>query len=89
MREVSRCLKKKETGIVILAGNVKTRNILRTIPRLCKRHGIPYVFGPCKKELAAAMGVKGGCVAVFIRDDKNIEYFDEVKNEIKRLKMSK
>ena len=51
VREVIKALRKKEKGIMVLAGNVTPIDVISHIPVLCEEAGIPYIFVPAKEEL--------------------------------------
>lgn len=51
MKEVVKSFKKKEKGIMVIAGNITPIDVISHIPILCEENDIPYVYVPAKEEL--------------------------------------
>lgn len=54
IKEVVLALRKKDTGIVVLAGDVFPVEVIAHLPVLCEEADIPYCFVPTKTELGGA-----------------------------------
>lgn len=84
--EVQRALRKGETGVVVLAGNVTPVDVYAHIPGVCEEKEIPYVFTPSKEDLGHAAGHKRPSVMMLVkRNDEYAELFDEVKDAVEKL----
>ncbi len=51
VKEVVKALRKKEKGVMIIAGNVTPIDVISHIPVLCEEQSIPYVYVPAKEDL--------------------------------------
>ncbi len=51
VKEIHKAFRKKEAGILILAGNVSPIDVLSHFPPLAEEHDIPYAFVNSKEEL--------------------------------------
>uniref|UniRef100_A0A915PXF6 H/ACA ribonucleoprotein complex subunit 2 n=1 Tax=Setaria digitata TaxID=48799 RepID=A0A915PXF6_9BILA len=56
MCDVQRALRRNETGIVVLAGNVSPIDVYSHIPGICEEKDIPYIFTPSREHLGLATG---------------------------------
>lgn len=68
LKEVQSKLRKGETGVVILAGDVHPIDIFSHIPGVCEEKGLPYIFTPSRRDMAAAVGMKRALVIVMIKE---------------------
>lgn len=88
VKEVIRALRKKEKGLMVLAGNVTPIDVLAHIPILCEEAGIPYIFVPSKEELGAASATKRPTsVVMILPDSQNEDYaeaYDKVHKAVKK-----
>lgn len=87
VKEVIRALRKKEKGLMVLAGNVTPIDVLAHIPILCEEAGIPYIFVPSKEELGAASATKRPTsVVMVLPDSSNDDYTDAYDKVFKAVK---
>ncbi|MFH4980302.1 hypothetical protein AB6A40_007011 [Gnathostoma spinigerum] len=80
--DVQKSIRREETGIVILAGNVSPIDVYSHIPALCEEKDLPYVFTPSREHLGLATGHRRATIILLIRE--NAEY-SELFNEVKKL----
>ncbi|XP_023019868.1 NHP2 ribonucleoprotein [Leptinotarsa decemlineata] len=86
LKDVQKRIRKGETGILVLAGDIHPIEIMCHLPIVCEEKNIPYVFVPSRKDLGAALGVKRGCVMVLIKPHEDYkENFNELKEEVNSL----
>ncbi|XP_067013058.2 H/ACA ribonucleoprotein complex subunit 2-like protein [Anabrus simplex] len=86
LKDVQRRIRKGETGIVILAGDVTPIDIMCHIPAVCEDRNMPYVYTPSRQDLGAAMGVKRGSLMVLIREHEEYkDLYDKLHEELKLL----
>ncbi|KCV73428.1 H/ACA ribonucleoprotein complex subunit 2 [Fonticula alba] len=58
VKEVIKALRKKETGVVVFAGDISPIDVISHIPVLCEDNSVPYVFVPSREDLGAAGATK-------------------------------
>lgn len=51
VKEIVKAIRKKETGILVLAGNVSPIDVISHLPVLAEENDIPYIYVPAKEEL--------------------------------------
>ncbi|KAG8224397.1 hypothetical protein J437_LFUL004003 [Ladona fulva] len=86
LKDVQTRIRKGETGIVILAGDVTPIDVVCHLPGVCEELSIPYIYTPSRQDIGTAMGVKRGSVTVMIRDHPEYkELFDECVDEINKV----
>lgn len=51
VKEIIKAIRKKETGILVLAGNVSPIDVISHLPVLAEENDIPYIYVPAKEEL--------------------------------------
>lgn len=66
VKEVVKCLRKGEKGLVILAGDISPIDILSHIPVLCEDTENPYIFVASKDQLGNASSTKRPTSCVMI-----------------------
>ncbi|KAJ8966486.1 hypothetical protein NQ314_003495 [Rhamnusium bicolor] len=64
LRDVQTRIRKGETGIVLIAGDITPIDIMCHLPGVCEDKNISYVFVPSRSDLGASLGVKRGCLTV-------------------------
>lgn len=67
VKEVVKGLRKGETGLAILAGDIYPVDVVSHLPVLLEEKNIPYVFVPSKQDLGAAASTKRPTSCVLIR----------------------
>jgi H/ACA ribonucleoprotein complex subunit 2 len=58
VREVVKGLRKKEKGLVVIAGDISPLDVISHLPVLCEENNVPYVFVRSKAELGLAAATK-------------------------------
>ena len=76
VKEVVKGLRKGETGLAVLAGNVLPLDVISHLPVLMEEKGIPYLFVPSKQDLGAAASTKRPTSVVLVRTPPKGQAFD-------------
>eukprot|EP01025_Chloroclados_australasicus_P053284 TRINITY_DN6259_c0_g2_i5.p1 TRINITY_DN6259_c0_g2~~TRINITY_DN6259_c0_g2_i5.p1 ORF type:complete len:152 (+),score=15.18 TRINITY_DN6259_c0_g2_i5:66-521(+) len=92
VKEVTKCIRKKIQGIVLLAGNISPIDVLSHLPILCENNNYPYIYVPSKEDLGTAAKTKRSISAMLLlrknpksKEDEDEEYvtlYDEVRKKI-------
>jgi H/ACA ribonucleoprotein complex subunit 2 len=84
VKEIQKALRKKEQGLMVLAGDVEPLDVISHLPVLCEDFSVPYIFVRSKEELGAASNTKRptSCILIKPKSDYQKEY-DECKKQIK------
>mmetsp|Transcript_1786 Transcript_1786/g.2778 ORF Transcript_1786/g.2778 Transcript_1786/m.2778 type:complete len:138 (-) Transcript_1786:289-702(-) len=86
IKEVVKALRKKEKGLLILAGNVTPVDVITHVPILAEECEVPYVYVPSKADLGMAGASKRPTSCMFILKPKEgaayAELFGKVKKKI-------
>jgi len=93
VKEVVKALRKKEKGVMILAGNITPIDVISHLPVLCEEKAIPFLFVPSKEDLGTAGGTKRPTSCVLIREPtsandeqtKFVASFNKCKEKILKL----
>jgi len=88
IREAMKFIRKGETGLVVLAGDVSPVDVISHVPLVCEEKSIPYCFTPSKQELGEALGSKRPSCMVLIKcgaGDGAKELFDDCSTKMKEL----
>lgn len=92
VKEVHRAIRKKEKGIMILAGNISPIDVIAHIPIVCEENGIPYIFVPAKEELGAASATKRPTSVVLVlphpNNEEYMEAYDKVLSAVKKAQIN-
>jgi H/ACA ribonucleoprotein complex subunit 2 len=75
VKEVVKALRKGETGLAILAGDIYPIDVISHLPIMLEEKNIPYLYVPSKFDLGAAASTKRPTSCVLIRPPK--EDFEE------------
>lgn len=70
VKEVIKGIRKGESGLAILAGDIYPLDVISHIPVLLEEKDIPYMFVPSKQDLGAAASTKRPTSIVLIRTPK-------------------
>mmetsp|Transcript_62166 Transcript_62166/g.178849 ORF Transcript_62166/g.178849 Transcript_62166/m.178849 type:complete len:150 (-) Transcript_62166:83-532(-) len=70
VKEVIKGIRKGETGLAILAGDIYPLDVISHIPILLEEKDIPYIFVPSKQDLGAAASTKRPTSVVLVRKPK-------------------
>lgn len=67
LKDVQTRIRKGETGICILAGDVDPIDVYCHLPAVCEDKNIPYCFVAQKRDIADALGAKRPCIVALVR----------------------
>lgn len=81
VKEVVLALRKSDSGIVLLAGNVFPVDVIAHLPVLCEEANVPYCYVSSKLDLGNAGLTKRPTSAVFISEGR-AKGKDDLKAEI-------
>jgi len=68
VKEVVKGLRKGETGLCVLAGDIYPLDVYSFLPCLLEEKNVPYIFVPSKQDLGAAACTKRPTSVVLIKD---------------------
>jgi H/ACA ribonucleoprotein complex subunit 2 len=81
--DVQRALRKNETGIVVLAGDVNPVDIYAHIAGMCEEANLPYCYTPSKQHLGLACGHRRPSIMCLIREHGDYkELYEELHKSI-------
>uniref|UniRef100_A0A7E4V7T4 Ribosomal_L7Ae domain-containing protein n=1 Tax=Panagrellus redivivus TaxID=6233 RepID=A0A7E4V7T4_PANRE len=84
--DVLKAMRKKEKGIVILAGNVSPIDIYSHLPVLCEDNNIPYVYTPSREHLGLATGHRRPAIVLLVKRGEDYgDLYDEVHEIVSQL----
>mmetsp|Transcript_16797 Transcript_16797/g.23580 ORF Transcript_16797/g.23580 Transcript_16797/m.23580 type:complete len:135 (+) Transcript_16797:24-428(+) len=81
VKEVCKALRKKEKGLVIIAGNITPIDVITHIPVLCEEADLPYIYVPAKDQLGAAADTKRPTSVILVLEKDGAGY-DELMRKI-------
>lgn len=70
VKEVVKGIRKGDTGLAVLAGDIFPIDVVSHLPVLLEEHNIPYLFVPSKQDLGAAASTKRPTSCVLIKTPK-------------------
>jgi len=76
VKEVVKGLRKGETGLAVLAGDIYPIDVVSHLPVLLEENNVPYLFVPSKFDLGAAASTKRPTSCVLIRTPAKGKDFD-------------
>eukprot|EP00467_Chlorarachnion_reptans_P025134 CAMPEP_0114520110 /NCGR_PEP_ID=MMETSP0109-20121206/19384_1 /TAXON_ID=29199 /ORGANISM="Chlorarachnion reptans, Strain CCCM449" /LENGTH=137 /DNA_ID=CAMNT_0001700939 /DNA_START=45 /DNA_END=458 /DNA_ORIENTATION=- len=86
IKEVVKALRKKEAGVLVIAGNVTPIDVITHVPILCEENDVPYIYVPSKADLGEAGQSKRPTSCMFIltpkKDADYLELYEKVKKQI-------
>lgn len=87
VKECIKAIRKKQKGIMIIAGNISPIDVVTPIPVLCEDNDIPYVFVSSKEALGQAGSTKRptSCMLVMKGGDED---YDDVFKKIKSVQVT-
>jgi H/ACA ribonucleoprotein complex subunit 2 len=95
VKEVVKALRKKQSGICIIAGDISPIDVVTHLPVMCEDRDVPYIYVPSKEELGAAGLTKRptSCMLVMPKplkhateDDESKEFLESYEDVAKRVK---
>ena len=66
VKEVVKALKKGESGLAMIAGDISPIEVIAHVPILCEEKNVAYVYVPSKEELGLASQTKRPTSIVFV-----------------------
>lgn len=84
VKEVVKAIRKGNSGVVVLAGDISPIDVVSHLPVLCEDKRIPYVYMPSKAELGAAAGTKRPTSVVLV-NGKASGFDKDLASEIQSL----
>ncbi|XP_065184404.1 H/ACA ribonucleoprotein complex subunit 2-like protein [Sycon ciliatum] len=86
VKEVQKCIRKGEKGLVVMAGDISPIDVISHLPVFCEENKLPYCYVPAKIDLGAASCTKRPTSIVLIkRHDEFAEGYDECQEGMKAL----
>jgi len=88
IREAMKFIRKGETGLVVLAGDVSPIDVVSHVPLVCEEKNIPYCYTPSKQELGEALGSKRPSCMTLVKcgvGEGVKELFDDCVGRIKEI----
>lgn len=76
VKEVVKGLRKGESGLCILAGDIYPIDVISFLPILLEEKSVPYLFVPSKQDLGAAACTKRPTSVVLIKTKKGFDAQD-------------
>jgi len=76
VKEVAKGLRKGETGLAVLAGDIYPIDVISHLPILLEEKNVPYLYVPSKQDLGAAASTKRPTSVVLIRTPDKSKDFD-------------
>lgn len=83
IKEVALSIRKGDSGVVVLAGDVFPVEVIAHLPLVCEEANVPYCFVPRKIDLGMAGLTKRPTSVVLISEKRSN---DELKTELKEIK---
>ena len=88
IKETNKAIKKKVSGVVLIAADISPIDVLTHIPVLCENHDTPYIYVPSREAIGAACGTKRPTAWVFLENPTDNEKvsakFEDCKALIKK-----
>jgi len=86
VKDVGKALRKKEKGIIVLAGDVSPIDVYSHMAVMCEENKIPYVYVPARIDLGFASQTKRAtCVVLVKKGEDYSELYSELKESVKEL----
>mmetsp|Transcript_10341 Transcript_10341/g.26027 ORF Transcript_10341/g.26027 Transcript_10341/m.26027 type:complete len:161 (-) Transcript_10341:1568-2050(-) len=82
VKEVVKALRKKESGICIIAGDIYPMDVIAHVPILCEENGVQYIYVPSKSALGLASATKRPTSVVML---KNKESYGEAFTKLEKM----
>ena len=90
LKEVTKALRKEESGLCVIGGDVSPIDVITHIPVLCEDHDVPYIYVPSRKELGAVALTKRATTIVLVRAPaKDAAYYKKYKSALKGVQACK
>jgi len=79
VKECIKAIRKKQKGIMVIAGNISPIDVVTPIPVLCEDNDIPYVFVSSKEALGQAGSTKRPTSCMLIMKGGDEDYQEVLK----------
>jgi len=76
VKELVKGIRKGDTGLAVLAGDIFPIDVVSHLPILLEEAGIPYLFVPSKQDLGAAANTKRPTSCVLVKAPEKGKDFD-------------
>jgi ribosomal protein L7Ae-like RNA K-turn-binding protein len=84
VKEIQKAIRKKETGLMIFAGDVEPVDVISHLPVLCEDNNVPYIFVRSKEELGAASSTKRPTSCILVKENSDYKkLYQDCKKRIK------
>lgn len=83
IKEVALSIRKGDSGVVVLAGDVFPVEVIAHLPLVCEEANVPYCFVPRKIDLGMAGLTKRPTSVVLISEKRSN---DKLKTDLKEIK---
>jgi len=87
VREVVKAIRKGETGLLLIAGNITPIDVITHLPALCEEKSIDYIYVRSKEELGTSSLTKRSTSCILLtppaEDAPYKALFEEVKQKVK------
>ncbi|KNC77144.1 hypothetical protein SARC_10390 [Sphaeroforma arctica JP610] len=88
VKEVAKALRKNESGIVIIAGDISPLDVICHVPIMCEEKNIPYCYVPSKEQLGAAGNTKRPTSCVLVKTHADYESaYNKLNTEVGALEV--
>ena len=77
--EATKCLKRENSEVIILAADASPLEIILHLPLLCEDMSVPYIFVPSKADLGQACGTTRNVVACAVTKNTKSSVNDKVQ----------
>ena len=86
VKECVKYIRKGETGLCLIAGDISPIDVITHLPILCEENDIPYCYVPSKAELGGSALTKRPTSCVLIKPSSDVtELYDECVSELPTL----
>ncbi|XP_064466816.1 H/ACA ribonucleoprotein complex subunit 2-like protein [Ornithodoros turicata] len=86
LKAVQAAIRKGQTGLVILAGDVAPIDIISFLPGVCEEKGIAYVYTPSRKDIGTAVGTRRNIIVVMVKEHADYKpLMDECLEQVRAL----
>mmetsp|Transcript_6742 Transcript_6742/g.13232 ORF Transcript_6742/g.13232 Transcript_6742/m.13232 type:complete len:142 (-) Transcript_6742:131-556(-) len=89
IKEVVKALRKKESGVVIIAGNVTPIDVITHVPILCEETDVPYIYVPSKADLGMAGASKRPTSCMFVLTPKDGADYEDLFKKVRKMIVAK
>jgi len=88
VKECIKAIRKKQKGVMVIAGNISPIDVVTPIPVLCEDNDIPYVFVSSKEALGQAGSTKRPTSCMLILNGDEDEDYTDVFKKVKSVQVA-